>query len=227
MSQLAHALRLVVVHFWRRPPDQRFSMANTTPPMPANTVPTTRLKTKTVLDRARVGPSWRRHRGRRGDDDRVQQRGEHTRNRAQIHEPRIAHDQDPQDRERTKLTMSSANADGIQPGPPTSVRCDTICAARSTMITRPPISNPHRSTLNEAACDVGVGDHRARGEAGRWEVGAGGGPVLDDRPPPGVGAIVGIIRRSEFCVPCSDTERVYRSRQGDGRPHAAAQGARL
>ena len=46
MSRLAFAGRLVVDHFWRDPPDQRWSRAYTTPLMPAKTVPRARLKRK-------------------------------------------------------------------------------------------------------------------------------------------------------------------------------------
>src|SRR5438034_2793586 len=47
VSRLPLAPPLVVVHFWRRVPDQRCSMANTTPPIPAKTVPIARLNRKT------------------------------------------------------------------------------------------------------------------------------------------------------------------------------------
>ena len=64
------------------------------------------------------------------------------------------------------------------------------------MITRPPMSTPQRKTLNEATREVG-GTRRSRvGRCWPFVGGEGGGWVLGERPPPGVRAMNGIIRRA-------------------------------
>src|ERR1043166_7150688 len=99
----------------------------------------------------------------------------------------------PRTANNTKLTRSSAvpmafRSSGLV------VCCETACAARSAMMTSPPINRPQRSTLNEAR-DCGTRPSRVGRRCGVG-VGDGGGLVLGDRPPPGVRAIPGIISRN-------------------------------